>query len=169
MKLNKSYISFSALVFSMTLIHACQQGFQYEQRDANTAASAQDSNANSDDNTSTDTNENAGEDDSSDTTPVEGFNMSWDESTDASIVSYKVFFLPPDSSRAPNASGVPIEIANYPIADLDLADGKFSLSLSDADIKSALGTLEVGQDQYCFSLVAVNNIGNSVHSAKVCP
>ncbi len=169
MKHYKTIISSLLFFLGFLFFYACQQEVVYEQR-ANTGAAGNDANTgseNNNDNAATQDDDNNNDDGVAN---ASSFSMSWDQSTDASILSYKIFFVPPDSNpRYPNASGVPIEIKNYPLADLTPNGGKYTITVTDDEVKAALGTTSVEQNQYCFSLVAVNNIGNSVHSTKICP
>ena len=163
MTLYRSLQSVGFLSLAALLLYACQpQSPTLERRTGAAGASRADTDAGVEDEVEEDNEE---EEDSG-----AAFAMSWDDSGNAAITSYKVFIVPPDSNpRFPNASGVPIEVKSYLLGDLTLENGKYSVAVSQADVKAALGALTVEEDKYCFSLVAVNGVGNSVHSAKVCP
>ncbi|MFY7927381.1 MAG: hypothetical protein ACOVS5_00790 [Oligoflexus sp.] len=98
------------------------------------------------------------------------FTMSWDVSTDAAIGSYKVFVVPPDRNpRFPGKTDVPIPIKTYPLAMLQRSGQKYSVTVSSDEVKTALGATTVNPNAYCFTIVAVNGVGNSAHSPLICP
>lgn len=98
----------------------------------------------------------------------ENYKLSWDLSEDASIIAYKIFVVPPGSlARAPGSDG-PVEVNMIPVADLIAQDGKYAIEISDSQIMTALGSTDMGPMKPCFTLVAVNNIGNSAHSPRIC-
>jgi hypothetical protein len=98
------------------------------------------------------------------------YTMSWDVSADPAIVSYKVFIVPPDRNpRFPGKTDVPIQIKNYPLAALQKNGQKYSVAVSADEIKTALGATVVNPTAYCFTIVAVNGVGNSAHSPVMCP
>lgn len=158
--------------FLLAIIYACTPQPEMKPRQMSTSRGADDAQGSSDNSSEQDDDDddNDNEDDDDESSSGE-FSMSWDDSGDANIVSYKIFFIPPDSGTRTykNASGTPIEIKNYPLASLELEGGKYSVEVEGSDIDAAIGTLQVDEEDYCFSLVAVNAVGNSVHSAKVCP
>ena len=157
------------LAASIFLLIACQDGQVYERREiasgsSNSAAPTGDA---VDGNGPGEADEEAAEEAAE--APA-AYTMAWDNAADPAIQSYKVFILPPDNGTATykNLSGVPIEVKNIPVADL-VADGaQQKVSISDAEIKAALGVIEIDPALYCFSLVAVNAVGNSVHTTKSC-
>ena len=152
MKLNRTYFSLITFVFGSLLIYACQQQPTYERRIATGSARVDDGDKSEDQTGEEETND---EENGEEETPVEGFTMAWDNSGDAAIVSYKVFLVPPDvtaagaPSRGQNASGIPIEVKNYPVAGLTDEGGKYSVTVKDEEIKAVLETLVLEQAQYC--------------------
>lgn len=98
----------------------------------------------------------------------ECFTLSWDASNDTSITACKVFLVPPGSLRRAPGSDSPVEVQNFPMADLSPEGSKYSVKVLDATIKAAMGTRNVDPGQYCFTVVAVNNVGNSAHSRNIC-
>lgn len=102
--------------------------------------------------------------------PGNSFSMSWDMSTDSSIIAYKVFIVPPDQNfRFKGKYDVPIEVKMMPLSGLKTNNGKYEVSVTSSEISSVLGNVTLQSGEYCFSLVAVNNVGNSIHSGVVCP
>jgi len=98
------------------------------------------------------------------------YTMTWGVSADPAIVSYKVFIVPPDRNpRFPGKTDVPIQIKNYPIAGLQKNGDKYSVVVSNDEIKAALGATVVSPTAYCFSIVAVNGVGNSTYAPVICP
>jgi len=98
------------------------------------------------------------------------YTMGWTVSADPAIVSYRVFIVPPDRNpRFPGKTDVPIQIKNYPIAGLQKNGDKYSVIVSNDEIKAALGASVVSPAAPCFSIVAVNAVGNSTYSPVICP
>jgi hypothetical protein len=176
MVLYRSSVCLSVTVLISILLHACQAEVIQDRRTVTTGETAQpaskDGDAKPDD-------KNAGAP-AGNTTPPAGnagtpsaatkFTMSWDVSADPAIVSYKVFVVPPDRNpRFPGKTDVPIQIKNYPLADLQKNGQKYSVVVSSDEVKAALGATVVSPTAYCFTIVAVNGVGNSTHSPVICP
>lgn len=175
MVFNRTAVSLSVTVLISILIHACQAEVIQDKRTATTGETAQparkdeeakagDKNAGAPAGDTTPPAANPG------TPPAASYTMSWDVSTDPAIVSYKVFIVPPDRNpRFPGKTDVPIQIKNYPIAALQKNGQKYSVAVSNDEIKAALGATVVNPAAYCFTIVAVNGVGNSAHSPLICP
>ena len=89
-----------------------------------------------------------------------GYVFTWEPSADTNVDSYKVFVVPPEM--------VPLEVKSIPVANVVEDGTNISTSVTPDEVKAALGTATVIPADYCFSIVAVNGVGNSEHSAKVC-
>ncbi len=101
---------------------------------------------------------------------VASYSMAWTVSADPAIVSYKVFIVPPDRNpRFPGKTDIPVQIKNYPIAGLQKNGDKYSVVVSNDEIKAALGASVVSPASPCFSIVAVNAVGNSTYAPVICP
>jgi hypothetical protein len=172
---NRTAVYLSGTVLISFLIHACQAEVIQDSRSTNGTTSQparKDAEGNAEEKT-------AGTPADSTKPPADNpanapaaanFTMSWDVSTDAAIVSYKVFIVPPDRNpRFPGKTDVPIQIKNYPIASLQKNGTKYSATVTADEIKAALGTTVVAPTAYCFTVVAVNGVGNSAHSPVMCP
>ncbi|SMF60387.1 hypothetical protein [Pseudobacteriovorax antillogorgiicola] len=158
MTLKHSIVSVSVLLSGVWLLYACQPTPEIKPRrtlasgEAGTENNTGDSSAEGEDQSAGDGGEEA---------PAEVFSMSWDNAADPGITAYKLFLIPPGE--------LPLEISSTAIADLVLEGNQYSLSVTDAQIKEALGTTVVDPSAYCFSILAVNGVGNSQHSPKICP
>lgn len=149
------------------LIHACQQQPQITERQI--ASSRAETGNPSGDDLSSETGDESG-DDTSDSESPKNFTLTWDSSADAAILSYKVFVVPPGIlTRAPGTFNVPIQVKDVAIGDLETVDNKYNMNLSTDEINTALGAAIVDSKDFCFTIVAVNAIGNSAHSPKICP
>jgi hypothetical protein len=175
MVFNRTAVCLSGTLLISMLIHACQSEVIQDKRSATTGQTAQPATKDNDA-TADDKNPGAPADSTTPpagnpgTPPAATFTMSWDVSADPAIVSYKVFIVPPDRNpRFPGKTDVPIEIKNYPLAALQKNGQKYTAVVSNDEIKAALGATVVNPTAYCFTIVAVNGVGNSTHSPLVCP
>jgi hypothetical protein len=167
---NRTVVYLSATVFASLLIHACQAEVVQDSRNVTTSGTAQP--AGEDGNAKADTSSNTTPPPAKPGTPAtaSSYTMSWDASTNPAIVSYKVFVVPPDRNpRFPGKTDVPIQIKNYPLAALQKNGTKYSVAVTGDEIKGALGATVANAAAYCFTVVAVNGVGNSVHSPVICP
>ncbi len=177
---NRTAGNLSATLFISILIHACQDDAIQDNRNVKSAVrSAQASEAEADKTGA------EGEDQQIESpagpakpaapkpatpAPPVNFTMSWDASADPAIVSYKVFLVPPDRNpRFPGKTDVPIQIKNYPLAALQKNGAKYSVTVNSDEIKTALGSTPANSAVNCFTVVAVNAVGNSAHSPVFCP
>jgi type II secretory pathway pseudopilin PulG len=159
---NRTAVYLSAAVLAALLIHACQAEVVRDGRSVTAGGTAQPASAN----------EQAKAGTSTPGTPATAasYTMSWDASTDPAIVSYKVFVVPPDRNpRFPGKTDVPIQIKNYPLATLQKNGTKYSVAVTGDEIKAVLGATVVNAAAYCFTVAAVNGVGNSAHSPVICP
>lgn len=173
---NRTAVCLSSIVSASLLIHACQAEVIQDSRSTTTGATAQSASkaddAKADDKTSGTPTGNTTPAPANPGTPAAATNytMSWDASTDAAIVSYKVFVVPPDRNpRFPGKTDVPIQIKNYPLASLQKNGTKYTVAVTSDEVKTALGAMAATTTSYCFTVVAVNNVGNSAHSPVICP
>jgi hypothetical protein len=173
---NRTAVCLSSILFGSLLIHACQAEVIQDSRSAGAGAAAQSTNkaddANTDDKTAGTPTGNTKPAPANPGTPAAAANytMSWDASTDPAIVSYKVFVVPPDrNSRFPGKTDVPIQVKNYPLAALQKNGTKYSVAVTSDEVKTALGAMAATTTTYCFTVVAVNGVGNSAHSPVICP
>ncbi len=176
MVFSRASVSLSATVLISVLLHACQAEVIQDNRSVTNGATAQpatkDGDANAD-------NTGGTQAPTGNTTPPPAnkpaapaasanFTMSWDVSTDPAIVAYKVFIVPPDRNpRFPGKTDIPIQIKNYPLAALQKNGTKYSVVVTADEVKTALGATPAAT--YCFTVVAVNGVGNSPHSPLICP
>lgn len=172
---NRTAVCLSGIVAVSMLIHACQAEVIQDNRSVTTGETAQPAKseeAKVDDKKPGTTTGNTTPPPANPGTPAApaNFTMSWDASTDPAIVSYKVFIVPPDRNpRFPGKTDVPIQIKNYPLAALQKNGTKYSVAVTGDEIKAALGATVVNPTAYCFTVVAVNGVGNSAHSPVICP
>jgi hypothetical protein len=174
---NRTAVCLSSLLVGSLLIHACQAEVIQDSRSAGAGAAAQ--SANKADDAKTQDNKTAGTPtDSAKPAPATpgtpaaaaNYTMSWDASTDPAIVSYKVFVVPPDrNARFPGKTDVPIQVKNYPLAALQKNGTKYSVAVTSDEVKTALGAMAATTTTPCFTVVAVNGVGNSAHSPLICP
>ena len=173
---NRTAVCLSATVLASLLIHACQAEVIQDSRSATTIGSAQPANKDGEAKVDTTTPGTP----AGNTTPppakpgtpaaAASYAMSWDASTDPAIVSYKVFVVPPDRNvRFPGKTDVPIQVKNYPLASLQKNGTKYTVAVTGDEVKAALGATAVNTTAYCFTVVAVNGVGNSAHSPVICP
>jgi hypothetical protein len=174
---NRTAVCLSATVLASLLIHACQAEVVQDSRSVTTGGTTQ--SASKDEEAKVDTN-TPGTPAGNTTTPppakpgtpatAASYAMSWDASTDPAIVSYKVFVVPPDRNpRFPGKTDVPIQIKNYPLAALQKNGTKYTVAVTGDEVKAALGATAATTTTYCFTVVAVNGVGNSAHSPVICP
>ncbi|WP_141733162.1 hypothetical protein [Oligoflexus tunisiensis] len=171
MNLTKTAVGLSLTLFMAALVHACQPEGIQDSRGAATGATAPQA-SKADDAAPEDKKPGAPATNTGNTpaAPAANYTMTWDVSADAAIVSYKVFVVPPDRNpRFPGKLDVPVQIKNYPIADLQKNGEKYSVVVSSDEIKAALGSTVTTPISYCFTIVAVNAVGNSSHSPVICP
>jgi hypothetical protein len=170
MKKTNAFLGLS-LAAVIGLVYACQSEVVKNSRQVSTSQTAQSgnidgNNANPGENKVETPGSNAG----NNTPAPTNFTMSWDASADAGIVSYKVFVVPPDRNpRFAGKTDVPIQVKNYPIAELQKNGEKYSVVVTSDEVKTALGSTTVSATAYCFTVVAVNGVGNSAHSPVICP
>lgn len=173
---NRTAVCLSTTVLASLLIHACQAEVIQDSRTATTGGTVQ--SASKDEEAKVDDKKPGAP--AGDTTPppakpgtpaaAASYTMSWDASTDAAIVSYKVFVVPPDRNpRFPGKTDVPIQVKNYPLAALQKNGTKYTVAVTADEVKAALGATVVNSTAYCFTVVAVNGVGNSAHSPVICP
>jgi len=173
MNMTKTAFGLSFTVCLALLAHACQPEPIQDHRSATTGRTAQpasgadDANSNGNNTNTQVPPANTG----TTATPAApaNYTMTWDVPADAAIVSYKVFLVPSDQNpRFPGKTDVPIQIKNYPLAELQKNGQKYSVVVSSDQIKTALGTTPAPATK-CFSIVAVNGVGNSSYSPVICP
>jgi hypothetical protein len=161
-------LSLSAVI---ALVYACQSEVVKNNRQVSTAQTAQSGNVDSNgtnNNTSEKKTDTPAANTGGNAADPTNFTMSWDVADDPGIVSYKIFVVPPDRNpRFAGKTDVPIQIKNYPVAELQKNGQKYSVVVSSDEVKTALGGTTVST--YCFTVVAVNGVGNSVHSPVICP
>lgn len=172
---NRTAVYLSATLLASLLIHACQAEVVQDSR--TTAGSTTQSASKADDATPDEKTPGtpAGNTTPAPTKPATpaaaaSYTMSWDAATDPAVVSYKVFVVPPDRNpRFPGKTDVPIQVKNYPLAALQKNGTKYSVAVTSDEVKTALGTIATTTTTYCFTVVAVNAVGNSAHSPVICP
>ena len=89
------------------------------------------------------------------------FQFSWTDANDANITEYKVFLVAPEN--------VPQEIKRVAMADITTAEGTSTVNITKEEVQTILGDTILAAGETCFTIVAVNGVGNSQHSDKVCP
>ncbi|HET9241071.1 MAG TPA: hypothetical protein VFO10_27650 [Oligoflexus sp.] len=173
---NRTAVCLSSIVSASLLIHACQAEVIQDSRSTTNGATAQSASkaddAKTEDKTSGSPTGNTTPPPANNGNPaaVTNYTMSWDASADAAVVSYKVFVVPPDRNpRFPGKTDVPIQIKNYPLASLQKNGTKYSVAVTSDEVKTALGAMAASTTTYCFTVVAVNGVGNSAHSPVICP
>lgn len=166
----KTTLSLSLMAAITTLIYACQQEAQVRERrifspSPQGAQTGQETENNESDATQSDATTNpVGQ------SPRGSYQMSWNISADPEIISYKVYIVPPDRNvRFSGKTDVPIEIMDYAIDELQQNGEKYSVTVGSDLIKAALGTTGLDPAAYCFTVVSVNEVGNSIHSPAICP
>ncbi|MFW7378552.1 MAG: hypothetical protein ACOH5I_07095 [Oligoflexus sp.] len=169
---SKTTLSLSFLTIIAVLAYACQPQTPVRERRIispnQQGAQAGEQGENNGDATQDDEGED--EEDEAGGTPPESYSMSWDMSADPGIISYKVYIVPPDkNARFPGKTDVPVEVVSYSIDELQQDGQKYSVSVDSDLIKAALGTAVVDPAAYCFTITAVNGVGNSSHSPVICP
>ena len=180
MKFNSWSFFVATLSASMLFALACQQGIDYESQrsiaSGNASGGGNAEQAVSDDALSEEEEaeeEEEGEEDAAVVAPDGAFTMAWTNPANPAIVGYKVFVLPPDNGSVgnnfANLSGVPIEIKNTPVAQLIEEGDVQKVFVTGAEINAGLTGLQIDPAApLCFTLVAVNAVGNSVHTNKSC-
>lgn len=173
MILTQASVGLSLTVMLATLVYACQPEVIQDNRGVITGGKAQPA-SQEDDAKSEDKPAELPKDSSSRAggtpPPSASFTLAWNVSADPTLLSYKVFIVPPDRNpRFPGKTDVPIQIRNYPIASLSKIGEKYSVTVSTEEIKTALGATALNPAAYCFTVVAVNGVGNSTHSPVICP
>lgn len=173
---NRTAVCLSTMVLASVLIHACQAEVVQDSRSSATGSTAQSASkaddAKADDKTSETPTGNTTPPPAKPGTPaaVANYTMSWDASTDPAVVSYKVFVVPPDRNpRFPGKTDVPLQIKNYPLAALQKNGTKYTVAVTSDEVKTALGATAPTVTAPCFTVVAVNGVGNSPHSPVICP
>lgn len=182
MTMTQVALSLSGIVLASMLIHACQAEVIQDNRGAvSGTAQSQRAEESKSDETNADTEDQKVEVESAqDTkqpepkaeTPPSStkYTMSWDVSADPAVVAYKVFVVPPDRNpRFPGKTDIPVQVKNFPLAALQSNGQKYSIAVTSDEVKTALGSTVVNGAAYCFTVVAVNGVGNSAHSPLICP
>lgn len=184
MLFNRTAVFLSATCGVSLLIHACQAEVIQDNRGAVAGGRPQPAAAQAEDATGADSDQDQGADQVTQDTQPEAdkdkdkpaplpptvYSMSWDASADPGVVSYKVFLVTPDRNpRFPGKTDVPLPIKNLPLAALQKDGTKYTVKVNSDEVKAALGTTVVNPTAYCFTIVAVNAVGNSAHSPVICP